>query len=222
MERAAIACSNSRSVLHVTIALYFSHLVCLIWMSYTFYQTLYQEMMVITWDFLEVYGRETNDNHRPGAAPANAQSEVDRQNRELFKSQKVRDVVFCGECSKPRCVYSNKKMTTEQEELLRRIKEDRFYSCGGSLLPADSDNLGLVVKESVSCSSEVETNYFTTSLRHYLPPICIHCGSAENLLDDSDPYISSLYEEYSVVRPICFQCRNAGKDTKNLGGKVCF
>ena len=30
------------------------------------------------------------------------------------ESQKVRDVVLCGECSKPRCIYSNKKLTTEQ------------------------------------------------------------------------------------------------------------
>jgi hypothetical protein len=79
--------------------------------------------------------------------------------------------------------------------------------------------LGLVVREAVSCSTEVETNYFTTSLKHYLPPICIHCGRAEDLLDDSDPYISSSYEEYSIVRPICTVCRDAGRVAKTWGEK---
>ena len=62
----------------------------------------------------KVYGQETNDDHRPSDTPANPQSEADHQNREMFRSQKVRDVVLCGECSKPRCIYSNKKLTTEQ------------------------------------------------------------------------------------------------------------
>lgn len=94
-----------------------------------------------------------------------------------------------------------------------------FFTCGASLVPADTESLGLVAREAISCSNEVETCYFTASLKHYLPPICIHCGSAEDLLDDTDPYIAGLYEQFSVVRPICCNCKNLGKETKTLGKK---
>ena len=84
-------------------------------------------------------------------------------------------------------------MLNFKEELLRRIKEEGYFTCGASLVPADHNGLEMVVKEAITCLSEVETNYFTASLRHYLPPICIHCGSAEDLLNDSDPYMHTLY-----------------------------
>lgn len=61
----------------------------------------------------------------------------------------------------------------------------------------------------------MDTSYFTASLKHYLPPICFHCGSAEDLLDDTDPYIAGLYELFSVMRPI-FCSR---KRKQKLGGK---
>ena len=84
-------------------------------------------------------------------------------------------------------------MLNFKEELLRRIKEEGYFTCGASLVPADHNGLEMVVKEAITCLSEVETNNFTASLRHYLPPICIHCGSAEDLLNDSDPYMHTLY-----------------------------
>ena len=109
-------------------------------------------------------------------------------------------------------------MLNFKEELLRRIKEEEYFTCGASLVPADHNGLEMVVKEAITCLSEVETNYFTASLRYYLPPICIHCGSAEDLLDDSDPYMHTLYDQFSVARPICSNCRNSGK-TRKLGAK---
>lgn len=62
-----------------------------------------------------MYGQVTGDTYRPSAQvqddPATAN---DRRNRDTFKTQNVRDVIVCGECSKPRCVYSDKKLTREQ------------------------------------------------------------------------------------------------------------
>lgn len=68
------------------------------------------------------------DAHRPSAAPASPQCEVDRQNRDLFKNQKVRDVVICGECGKPRCIYSNKKLTTDQVRDIVFVKLSYFQN----------------------------------------------------------------------------------------------
>ena len=75
----------------------------------------------------------------------------------------------------------------------------------------------MVVREAISCTTEVETSYFSTSLRHYLPPVCIHCGTIENLLDDTNPYICALYEQFSIVRPICETCKSNGKDARTWG-----
>ncbi|XP_048735490.2 uncharacterized protein LOC125650953 [Ostrea edulis] len=160
------------------------------------------------------------DEHRPSAQVRDDPASVnDRINREIFKTQKVRDVIVCGECSKPRCVYSDKKLTREQEELLLRLKEEHLYTCGDSLVPEDVEDPGMVVREAVNCLTEVETSYFSTSLKHYLPPVCVHCGKVDNLLDDTDPYISALYEKYSVVRPLCEYCKNTGKDARTWGKK---
>ncbi|XP_056008509.1 uncharacterized protein LOC130051170 [Ostrea edulis] len=170
--------------------------------------------------FQEMYGQETGDEHRPSAQVRDDPASVnDRINREIFKTQKVRDVIVCGECSKPRCVYSDKKLTREQEELLLRLKEEHLYTCGDSLVPEDVEDPGMVVREAVNCLTEVETSYFSTSLKHYLPPVCVHCGKVDNLLDDTDPYISALYEKYSVVRPLCEYCKNTGKDARTWGKK---
>ncbi|XP_055995645.1 uncharacterized protein LOC130046796 [Ostrea edulis] len=167
-----------------------------------------------------MYGQETGDEHRPSAQVRDDPASVnDRINREIFKTQKVRDVIVCGECSKPRCVYSDKKLTREQEELLLRLKEEHLYTCGDSLVPEDVEDPGMVVREAVNCLTEVETSYFSTSLKHYLPPVCVHCGKVDNLLDDTDPYISALYEKYSVVRPLCEYCKNTGKDARTWGKK---
>lgn len=99
------------------------------------------------------------------------------------------------------------------------MKEEHLYTCGDSLVPEDVEDPGMVVREAVNCLTEVETSYFSTSLKHYLPPVCVHCGKVDNLLDDTDPYISALYEKYSVVRPLCEYCKNTGKDARTWGKK---
>ncbi|XP_063434558.1 uncharacterized protein LOC134715936 [Mytilus trossulus] len=170
--------------------------------------------------FSELYGQNTGEEqHRPGAAHKAEENENDKQRRDLFKNNKVREVILCSECSKPRCIFSEKKLSREQDELILRLKEDSFYTCGGALVQDDSETVDIVVREALACNSPIETTYYSASLKHYLPPVCVHCGTAEDLLDDNNPYISALYEQYSVVRPLCEVCRNSGKDTKTWGKK---
>lgn len=100
-----------------------------------------------------------------------------------------------------------------------RLKEDHVYTCGNPMVAEDVEDPGMVVREAINCTTEVETSYFSTSLKHYLPPVCVHCGSVDSLLDDTDPYISGLFEQYSIVRPICQICKNNGKDARTWGKK---
>ena len=99
------------------------------------------------------------------------------------------------------------------------MKEDHSYTCGDSLVPEDVEDPGIFVREAINCTTVVKTSYFFTSLKHYLPPVCVHCGSVDNLLEDTDPYISSLYEQYSIVRPICENCKSIGRDARTWGKK---
>ncbi|CAC5366418.1 unnamed protein product [Mytilus coruscus] len=166
--------------------------------------------------FDQLYGMMTNDKHRPSFANVQGiEAEADKINRDVLKSGKSRDVILCSECFKPRCVYSNTKMTREQDGILLRIKEDDNYTCGDAF-PEDS---GLFVRESLSCNSEVEINYFGAAMRHFVPPCCIYCGKTEDLLDDEDDYIQNLYTMFSVVRPLCKTCRTSGKEAKTWGEK---
>lgn len=102
-----------------------------------------------------------------------------------------------------------------------RLKEDHVYTCGDPMVAEDVEDPGMVVREAINCTTEVETSYFSTSLKHYLPPVCVHCGSVDSLLDDTDPYISGLFEQYSIVRLICQICKNNGKDARTWGKNFC-
>ncbi|KAH3730844.1 hypothetical protein DPMN_056842 [Dreissena polymorpha] len=72
----------------------------------------------------------------------------------------------------------------------------------------------------MTCNSEVETAYYSAKCRHYLPAVCIHCGTPDSLLDDSNAYVANLYSKYSIVRPICVSCRHSGKEAKTRGGRA--
>nr|XP_022291341.1 uncharacterized protein LOC111102766 [Crassostrea virginica] len=178
-------------------------------------------LTLLLWEklpFIEVYGQNTDDTYMQSAQVLENPATVnDQRNREVFKTQKVCGIVVCEEYLKPRCIYSDKKLTREQEELLLRLMEDHLYTCGNSLVPEDVVDPGIFVREAINCTTEVETFYFSTSLKHYLPPVCVPCGSVDNLLEETDPYISSLYEQYSVVRPICENCKTIGRDARTWG-----
>ncbi|KAK3106649.1 hypothetical protein FSP39_024523 [Pinctada imbricata] len=165
-------------------------------------------------NFEELYDTKVTDEHRPSLKTSTEfdddDVESDRRNRDVFKSGKARDVLYCGECSKPRIVYSNSKLDRAQEEILKQIQENGGYTCGCGV----PEDCGLVVRKCLTCASEVEVIYYSGNLKHFLPPCCIYCGDREHLLDDSDEYIEQLYEDYSVIRPLCASCRDKGLDAK--------
>ena len=102
-----------------------------------------------------------------------------------------------------------------QEEQLRQLRISRDYLCGDGA----PENSEFCVKRCLSCSSEVETTYYSASLRHFLPPVCIFCGKEDGLLNDDVPYMEELYANFSTVRPLCEHCRGQGKEAKTWGRK---
>ena len=65
-----------------------------------------------------MYGQNTDDTYMQSAQVLENPATVnDQRNREVFKTQKVCGIVVCEECLKPRCIYSDKKLTREQVSL---------------------------------------------------------------------------------------------------------
>lgn len=55
--------------------------------------------------------------YRPSLAEAGITADdrdEDKRNTDTLKSQKVRSSVICADCQKPRCVYAQKKMSSEE------------------------------------------------------------------------------------------------------------
>ncbi|WAR05775.1 hypothetical protein MAR_021144, partial [Mya arenaria] len=173
-----------------------------------------------------VFGKPlTRDKYRPSLKKHGdfdeESEEDDKQNRDIFKVEKVRDAVLCGECHKPRCVFSAKTLDRQQ---LFEIKHYLKRKPSRTSRPAKHIPVGINWRKhldcmSVSCISDVEISYFSAKCRHYLPPVCVYCGNTGELLDDNDLYIADLYGKYSVVRPLCSTCRGSGKDAKTWGIK---
>ena len=125
----------------------------------------------------------------------------------MLVAGKVRGTIKCGECLKPRCIYSNAKLTRQEELELVTVKESNVYTCGASLFPRES--CGIVVREALVCTSLIESQYYSATLVHF-PPVCYYCGLGEESLVDSEE-IQELKQMYAIVLPICFVCLSDGK-----------
>ena len=87
----------------------------------------------------------------------------------------------------------------------------QLYTCGCALFPPLSNFHGIiVVRQNISCISPIEAQYYSSKLVSF-PPVCYHCGCAEETLV-TDAEITELKQQYSVVRPICFLCKSSGKN----------
>ena len=100
-----------------------------------------------------------------------------------------------------------------QDGVLLRFREDNQYTCGDAL-PA---GCGIFVRESLTCISDVEINYYSSTMCHFVPHCCFYCGDTENLIEDVDEHIQNLLEHFSVVRHICINNRRHGKEAKTWG-----
>ena len=130
-----------------------------------------------------------------------------RWRKSLLVCGKVRNVIICGECHKPRCVYSVLKLSKEQIVLVESIKESNLYTSGAPLFPPGLPlENSIVVMEALVCSLYIETQYYSAVLIHF-EPVCYFCGlwGEESLIDNDE--IWELKSSYAVVYPICFLCK---------------
>ena len=160
--------------------------------------------------FTDVYGKELSECDRPSQV-TDENTPIDRENSELFRNTRVRKVINCQECLKPRCVYAAKVLSWEEKAAIKVIDESHLYTCGMPLF-GDSSSLHktIVVRQKLTCSSPIEAQYFSARLVT-LPNVCYWCGGPEETLIFDDLY-TELQRSYQVVRPLCFICKSEGKE----------
>ena len=92
---------------------------------------------------------------------------------------------------------------------LQHVRDEQTYRCGEAL-PCE-----LVSRRALTCCSPIEVHYYSGQRA----PVCFHCGTEDNIMNEYDPYIEDLLEKFSKVRPICKICHEQGKEAKTWGQK---
>ena len=137
---------------------------------------------------------------------------MDAWHKPFLKNTKVRQVFFCEECFKPRCIYAVSKLRQEEEIVIKRVKEAKTYTCGSVLFPPDSPlHDSIVVRHNCCCADPIEAAYYSATLKKF-PPVCFYYGMGEEGLVMEG--VAELQQQYSVVRPLCFLCQSDGKTHK--------
>ena len=142
---------------------------------------------------------------------------IDIEHRSLLVAGRVRDVIVCGECRKPRCIFALSKLGSPEELEIARVKEDGVFRCGSPLFP-DGHPLcdTVVVRQSLRCATTIEATYYGAPYLSF-PPVCVHCGQEDDLvLDDS---MKELRQQFHTVRPICSSCKDSRKKVATRGPK---
>ena len=168
--------------------------------------------------FEELYGKVPSEVDRPSLTPTATSDakEADKENRKLLVASKVRNVIVCVECRKPRCVFAAGTLSTVQRDHLKLIIGGKMYTCGSGLFPPQSPlHETVICRQALSCTDPMEAQYYSSVCTKF-PPVCWFCGSPEEMLSD-DELVMNLRSEYAIVRPICFLCRSDGKRPATWG-----
>ena len=86
----------------------------------------------------------------------------------MYLSGKVRCYVKCMECDKRRVVYSGRRLSNAEMLLLNRLQEEEIYICGNTLFSEGIYRDKIVVREGLSCTSQIETSYYSGRGLEYL------------------------------------------------------
>lgn len=79
------------------------------------------------------------------------------------------------ECKKPRCVFSNRKLSEGQTVQLQKLIEEYSYYCGAELAAESHQLHGVVTTRlGLTCETHIEWLYF--SARQKFPRLCYACG----------------------------------------------
>ena len=148
----------------------------------------------------------TSDEYRPSLMrfkkrKGDGQKDVD--------ASYVRTHYTCSNCRRVRLVFGTSAFSEQHQELWCSAMADNAH-CGVLPLPPShklTQELGLQVKENITCNDLMERAYFGRVPKSAFPQpwllLCFHCSSSKDVKIDEQ-----LAEKHTTVRPQCADCRN--------------
>ncbi len=157
------------------------------------------------------------------------------KNRTNFKigvAAKVRGVVECNTCHKPRCIYSLAAVSQmkpppphEAPPSTQELKhyqalakgrlddavESHIFICG--MAPLDSDEPFhdiFLCDPSLDCDTHIEPEFYVSRIVPTRLELCCHCTGVFELPIDLNIHLKAPEGPYSVVLPICKACIDGG------------
>ncbi len=165
--------------------------------------------------FEELYGQLPSEVDRPSLASSSVTSEAkEADKKKLSIAAKVRDIIVCIDCKKPRCVYASATLSSDERKHLKHVLHSGIYTCGCELFPPALHD-AVICRQALTCKDPMETQYYSSVCVSF-PPVCWFCGCPEEMLAD-DEFVQNLRTEYAIVRPICFLCRSEDKRPATWG-----
>ena len=128
-----------------------------------------------------------------------------------FTGDRVRSVVYCFRCSKPRCIYAQKQLSTRERILLDQLITNCVFSCGSPLLPPLHPlEERISMKTFRSCEAPVEMAFYSSNLDSI--NVCSYCGTSEDNVNEE----FDLSRRHRVTLPVCGQCKLVGRQARSL------
>ena len=91
-------------------------------------------------EYEELCGQVPSEVCRPSlqSSGSSEAKESDKENKKLLIAAKVRSVIVCLECRKPRCVYAAATHAPIERNQMKQIVSNEVYTCGSALFPPTS------------------------------------------------------------------------------------
>ena len=132
-----------------------------------------------------------------------------------FTGDRVRGIVYCFRCSKPRCIYAPKQLSTRERTLLDEIATNSVFSCGTPLLPLLHPLEDRIFMKTLrSCDEPVEMTFYSSNLDSI--KTCCYCGSTDNPFSEAEKDQDAIRRHRAVNVPLCMQCKLAGREERSL------
>lgn len=174
----------------------------------------------------------TNEKDRPSLRGAASKAQVQAQHpadkakpKGIFDASKLKAIVTCDNCNRPRCVFMMKKATVAELDQLTAYIGEVSFSCGDDLFEgAEGDDAKMASvffnKEELSCRDDVELAFFNPqgkAVQCEFEHVCARCGNGPDDSPFKDP--KEFNTEGRRPLPLCTECHDK-KTTPVLVGKA--